>query len=171
MKCYDCGSSPAFIRPTGHAPKSPALCRDCLVRLTKHFNDNVAESTGVDAGESPEPFDVAVLWNHFDAAGQKFRLLHGFDPQVERGDERISTSWKCDPADRPSTRLDAEVVLVKAFLERCGYHEVIIVKGIDTDLAARGKLGSFYEKPDPDNPHWTVRIQFVRDGGPPRMPV
>jgi hypothetical protein len=98
-------------------------------------------------------------------------LLHGFDPQVERGDERISTSWKCDPADRPSTRLDAEVVLVKAFLERCGYHEVIIVKGIDTDLAARGKLGSFYEKPDPDNPHWTVRIQFVRDGGPPRIPV
>lgn len=146
-------------------------CRDCLVRLTKHFNDNIVESTGVSGGGSPESFDVAVLWEHFDAASDTFRLLHGFDVQVERGDERISATWKCDSADRPSTRVDVEVALVKAYLECCGYHKVIIVKGIDTDLAARGKLGGFYEEPDPDGPHWTVQIQFDRDGGPPRMPV
>ena len=167
MKCHHCETSPAFIRPTGHAPASPALCRDCLARLTKHFNDNIVESTGVSDGESPKSFDVAVLWERFDTATHKFALIHGFDVQVERGDETINTSWKCDSADRPSTRVDVEVALVKACLERCGYHEVIIVKGIDTDLAARGKLGGFYEEPDPDGPQWTVRIQFDRDGGMP----
>lgn len=138
VKCHHCETSPAFIRPTGHAPASPALCRDCLVRLTKHFNDNIVESTGVSGGESPESFDVTALWEHFDAASDTFRLLHGFDVQVERGEETISSTWKCDSPDRPSTRVDVEVALVKAYLERCGYHRVIIVKGIDTDLAARG---------------------------------
>ena len=30
-----------------------------------------------------------------------------------------------DSANNPSTRLDLEVALVKAYLERCGYHQVI----------------------------------------------
>ena len=168
VKCYRCGASPAFIRPTGRPPPSPALCRDCLVSLTRNFNDNIVESTGVAGGESQESFDVGLLWEHFDTASHTFGLLHGFDVQVGRGDRTICANWKCDSADRPSTRVDVEVALVKAYLERCGYHEVIIVKGIDADLAARGRLGSFYEEPDPQDPNWTVRIKFDRDGGPPQ---
>jgi hypothetical protein len=170
-KCYDCGRSPAFIRPTGRPPASPLVCRDCLVSLAEHLNDNTVESTGISIGESPQSLDVAVLWEHYDTARHRHSLIHGFDIFVERGDDTISSSWKCDSASRPSARLDLEVALVKAFLERCGYHQVVVTKGIDTDLAARARLGAFYEKPDPDNPRWTVRIQFDRDGGPIRMPL
>jgi hypothetical protein len=98
-------------------------------------------------------------------------LVHGFDVFVERGDDTISSSWKCDSANSPSARLDLEVALVKAFLERCDYHQVVVTKGIDTDLATWARLGGFYEKPDPEDPRWIVRIQFDRDGGPFRMPV
>jgi hypothetical protein len=134
------------------------------VTSTARFNENIVESTGLSSAESSEALDVASLWQHFDIALQRVGLIHGFDTQIERGDDTINVSWKCDSADNPSIRVDLEVSLVKAYLERSGYHRVTIVKGIDTYLAASGNLGAFHERPDPDDPHWTVFIQFDRNG-------
>lgn len=147
------------------------MCRDCVVRLTRQFNENTAELAGVPDSGFAESSDAAVLWERFDTALQRNFFLHGFEVKILEDSESINTSWKADSADRPRTRVDEEVALVKAFLERNGYHEVTVVVGIDTELAATGELGRLYAKPDPDDPHWTARIDFERDGRPPLISV
>lgn len=47
-------------------------------------------------------------------------------------------------------------------------HEVSFVVGVDTELAARCELSSFYAAPDPNDPRWTARIEFDLGGARPR---
>ncbi len=170
-RCRFCGSSPVLSRPSEDASPNAAVCRDCVVRLTKQFDDKIVGLTGLSSVESPGSFDAAVLWKRFDAAFGRFTLLHGFEVQVENGNESINSSWTCDSATNPPTRLEAELLLVRSFLERHGYREVNIVAGVDSVLAAKGELGNFYAVPDPADPRWTVRIGFDRRGGAPDVSV
>ena len=71
-------------------------------------------------------------------------LLHGFEQSIEDAEESIITSWKGDSADKPPTRMNEDLAHVRALLSRHGYREVSVVMGIDTELAAKGQLGSFY---------------------------
>lgn len=92
-------------------------------------------------------------------------LLHGFEQSIEDAEESIITSWKGDSADKPPTRMNEDLAHVRALLSRHGYREVSVVMGIDTELAAKGQLGSFYAHPDPNDPRWTARIEFHRNDG------
>jgi hypothetical protein len=133
--------------------------------LTKDFNDSVVQATGVSLGDLAESPDAAVLERFRTALGRVF-FMHAYESVVESGDESINTTFKGESADRPPTGLDEKIALVRAFLERNGYHEVTVAVGIDTEMATRGELGHFYARPDPDDPHWTAQIEFERDEGP-----
>ncbi len=163
VKCGFCGPSPVLSRAAGAGPNGTGICRDCVVRMTNSMVETMAESTGIvdeSLGSAGSTTDEGALWDRFDAAFSRMSLLHGFDRQIENAEESITTSWTGDSADRPATRINGDLAHVRALLSRHGYHEALAVVGIDTALAARGELGSFYAVPDPNDPRWTARIEF-----------
>jgi hypothetical protein len=140
------------------------------MRLTETFRNTVAESTGIvdetlDSLESTA--DEEAIYERFDVAFHRMGLLHGCERSIEYAEESIITSWKGDSADKPPTQIDKDLAHVRALLSRHGYREVSVVMGIDTELAAKRQLGSFYQQPDPKDPRWTARVEFERDEGPP----
>jgi hypothetical protein len=169
VRCAFCGGSPVLNRALGAGPGGTGICRDCVVGLTKNFTDTVAGSSGVvdkPLGLAESTADENVLWEGFDIALSRMSLLQGVERQIAFAQESIRTSWKADSADKLPTRVNEDVACVVALLKRHGYHEVSVVVGINTALAARGELGGFYEKPDPSDPRWSARMQFDRDESP-----
>jgi hypothetical protein len=174
VKCHFCGGSPVVSRGRGDGPGGSGVCRDCVVRLTEDFRNTVAESTGIvdETFDSPVPTaDEESIYEPFDVAFHRMSLLHGFERSIERAEETIITSWNGDSADKPPTRINEDLAHVRELLSRHGYREVSVVVGIDTELAARRQLGSFYQQPDPNDPHWTARVEFHRNDGLLSAPV
>jgi hypothetical protein len=139
------------------------------VRLTKNFTDTVADSTEIvhqplDSTESSA--DEPALWEGFDTAFSRMSLLHGIEDQTKDAQDSIDLRWYGDSGDKPPTRINEDVALVRGYLSHHGYHEVSIVVGVDTELAAKGELNGLYARPDPDSPRWTARILFDRGASP-----
>ena len=147
------------------------------MKLTASFNSMVLESSdgiGVipdeDPGSAESISDEEVLFKGFDTAFSRMGLVQSISRLAESGRQSISMGWNGDSAVGPDTRIVEDLDQVRALLLRHGYREVHVVMGIDTELVANGKLGRFYERPDPNNPRWTAQIEFERDEGPPSSP-
>lgn len=169
VKCHFCGGSSVLSRAAGAGPGGTGICRDCAVDLAKNFTDSVARSTGIvdgPHGSTESSADEATLWEGFDAAFSRMSLLHGIEDQIESAQESIDLRWYGDSGDKPPTRINEDLALVTTLLYRHGYHEVSIVVGVDTELAAKGELRGFYVRPDPDSARWTAQIKFDRGGSP-----
>jgi len=150
----------------GDRPGGWGVCRDCMSRLTETFETATAVTLGgsptsTESGPHPSLSDDemhAELMNAWNVNS----LIERLAESAEADEEEIETNLDGGDARESSDWVIKQVEIVRSLLVGRGYEEIEVSIGIDTELAKRRQLGSFYRRPDPENPRWVAHILFHR---------